>query len=204
MIPSHRILRCVLPALAGALVLARAAAARIDAADGTSFLREFGRSALAAGALADAAEREARLRVLYRGAFDAEAIAARVAGRAWRTAPPARRAAFAEGLERYIAKSIDARLARLGAAEFEVLMSEPEAEGLVVYSRVVQRGRGRSFNIQWRLVKDGAGFRIRDIAVEGISVTLHLRRLLAERVRTQDGTLDPLTAALAALVTDGE
>jgi phospholipid transport system substrate-binding protein len=187
---------------AGRLAAALAAAAALPAAadrprfaadDGTAFVREAAGAILRAAAAVgpSAGAREEGLRAVYRAAFDGEAIAARVAGPAWRGAEAARRAAFAGLLERYFARIVASRLAEFAGARIEVAMSEPDGAGLAVYSRIVARDGRHALNLRWRLAKHGADFRIHDIAVENVSVSLHLRRTL---LAGADGRGDPLGA----------
>jgi phospholipid transport system substrate-binding protein len=198
-----RFLRRAAAALASAAALPAAAErAHVEAIDGTAFVREVGGAML--GLPGDTAARESRLRAIYRAKFDAEAIAAGVAGRAWRGAPQGRRAAFTELLERYFATALAARLAEIAEAKFDVTMSEPEGDGLVVYSRIESRERSLAVNVRWRLTKHGGEFRIRDLVVENVSVALYLRRELRGADAVRDDGLDAMAERLASLIAGGK
>lgn len=194
-------------AFAGAAALpALAERPAFEADDGTAFVRDAGNEIfrLMNDRGSSAAAREAGLRAVYRARFAGDVLAARVAGSAWRGAPAAGRAHFAGLLERYFVASLTKRLSEIAGARLDVTMSEPEGGGLVIYSRVVGREPGREVNVRWRLAKHGADFRIHDVLIENISVSLHLRRVLRERRESRDDALGALAARLESLVAADE
>lgn len=176
----------------------------VESIDGTAFVRDAGSAilGLAGDIRLSASAREERLRAVYRATFDSDAFAARVAGRAWRGAPGARRTAFADLVERYFAKFVAARLGELAGARLEVIMSEPEGDALIVYSRIVREDRDLHVNVRWRLAARGGEFRIHDLAVESMSVTLRLRRTLLDCSAGCGDTLEVLAARLGSLLAD--
>jgi len=198
-----RLLGRLTAALVGAAALpASAERPRIDVADGTAFMRDVGGAMLRVigdGSL-NARAREDALRATYRAAFDGDALAARVAGPAWRGASAARRAEFARLLERYFAKVVAARLGDFAGARFEVAMSEPDGGGLTVYSWIAGRAGGPAVNLRWRLAKHGTGFRIHDVVVENVSVSLHVRRTLLDGADSRVDRLAALARRLEALL----
>jgi len=184
--------------LAVAILQFAAARARAEARDGTELVRAVGQAAFAllGDRSLNAPAREERLRALYREHFDGDGICAQVLGRAWRHATPAERRELADLVETYFAKLLATRLSEFSGSDFRVLLSEPDGDGVAVYSQLADQRQRKYLNIKWRLAKSGATYRIRDLVVENISVTLHQRREFAADIPEQGGNLAALKRAL--------
>lgn len=143
------------------------------------------------------AARETHFRGVYRAHFDNGAIAAAVAGPAWHRAGAGERERFARLFEDYVVKVYAGQFGGYNGERLEVRASEPDGEGALVTTSIVE-GRGdKLLELKWRLRTSADGLRIRDVLVQNISMTLQQRREFAAVLAQRGGTLDGLSAALS-------
>lgn len=184
------------------LLAAGAASAHSHIDDGRALIRGMGNNVFAVLGEPGRAKpaREARFRAIYRAHFDRAGIAAFVVGRPWRAANAAERDAIFDLFEIYAARFFAAHLADYAGAEFHVLFSAPDGDGVEVSSQIVDAKTRRNINVKWRLQKSGQGYAIRDVLIENISMSLSLRRELATLQRERGETVDGVIAVLRGLV----
>lgn len=141
-------------------------------------------------------EREARFRTLFQRHFNVRLIGRWVLGRPWRTATPAQRAAYMEVFETYIVKTYTVQLSDYGGDQLRVVGAEKDRGGVAVISHIEPRNkRDRPIVIRWRLHKAGGQLLVRDVIIDGISMSLNQRREFAS-VYAREGSVDGLIATL--------
>jgi phospholipid transport system substrate-binding protein len=143
------------------------------------------------------AQRAERMRAIYRAHFDHQAIGAAVMGRVWQEASPEQRTHFLQALESYVAYSYAAQLSDYAGERLVVQGSTADGDGVVVMSQIA-RAQGPA-NVTWRLRKAGNGFKIRDVAIENVSMTLTLRRELAAAAQSRGGGAEAMVAAMQGM-----
>jgi len=144
----------------------------------------------------DKAARESRFAAIYRANFDNPGIAAAVAGPAWLQGSAAQRDAFMAQFEAYVIKVYAGQFAGYNGEKLIVTGSEADGSGAMVTTQIADAESKRLIGIKWRLRPTASGLKVRDVVVENISMTLNQRREFAAVLRTRDGSLDGLTAAL--------
>ncbi len=199
------LLSSVLLVLAMMAALARAPNANEGANEGagegqeaTDFVRGFSDQAIAM--LSDESlDQEARIegfRQLLTSGFHLELIGRFVLGRHWRRASEAERAEFAQLFEDYLVASYAQKLSEYGGEKLVVQGVRPKGKsGAVVTSRVVPP-EGAPIQVEWRLRRDGEGWRVIDVVIEGVSMAVTHRSEFSSVIASRGGKIDGLLDAL--------
>ena len=129
---------------------------------------------------------------LFREHADIAAISKIAAGRYARVMSPSER----DQVKRYVANTIGQAFANyagwLRGERVEVTGSrESGNEKIVVFTRLIG---GSVDDIKWKLVRDGDGFRVLDVNIGGLWLSMQLRAMLSARLKQARGDV---TAALA-------
>lgn len=140
------------------------------------------------------AQREAKFREIYRANFDHPVIGRYVMGRAWAQASESERTEYLGLFETYIAKVYSAQLATYKGETFDVQGSEADGDGAVVNSRIVDKQR--TVEIKWRLRKTAGRLLVRDVIIEGLSMSLTQQREFASVFQARGGTPAGLIKAI--------
>ena len=141
-------------------------------------------------------EREARFRSLFQNHFNVRLIGRWVLGRPWRTATAAQRDAYLKVFETYIVKTYTIQLAGYGGDQLRVVGAEKDRGGVAVISQIEPKSRrNRPIVIRWRLHKTRGRLLVRDVVIDGISMSLNQRREFAS-VYAREGSVDGLIAIL--------
>ncbi len=150
----------------------------------------------------DRPTRENRFRAIYQRNFDTITIASWVMGQPWRTASEQQRSQYLQVFETYIVKVYTGQLANYSGEQLKILGSEPDNDGVVVLSALVDPQTQRRVDVKWRLRKSGSAFKVRDVVIENISMALNQRREFAAVYQQRGGTVDGLIAALREKVVE--
>lgn len=202
-----RALKAFLPACGLAALVSLAAvtgsAPAAAADDAGSFLVSFGEEA--AAELNDANltrdERAERFRALLNEAVDMQALVKFILGRYWRAASPEERIEFQNAFEEVALQRFlpmfEGGNTEFSTDGFEILDVRPAAKPAdqVFVHMQVRRADGTPVVLVWRLREVGEGYKILDIAVEGISMAMTLREEYGSVIR-QKGGVGPLVALL--------
>jgi len=117
--------------------------------DPASIVRDLGTRALAAMRNGDTAEVEQwRFRKLFHQYFDAEACARYALGPYWQNVTAQQQREYANRYEDYIVVVYSTLLAHFGGESFTVLRSQPNAEGVIVTSRI---NDAEPIEVDWQL-----------------------------------------------------
>ncbi len=147
----------------------------------------------------DKASREARFTLVYRASFDNAAIAAAVVGAPWQQASAPQRERFLGLFEAYVVKVYTGQFATYKGEQLVVLKSEPEGDGAIVTTQIVDPAApgARAIELKWRLRMTPNGLKVRDVMFENISMTLNQRREFGSVMQQRGGTLEGLIQALS-------
>jgi phospholipid transport system substrate-binding protein len=139
-----------------------------------------------------AAERQARFRQLFRNDFDCAGIARFVLGRYWRSATPAEQKEFLKLFEDYVVYVYTARLSDFEGEQFKISGSRPDQGGVIVSTDVITPGAPQPLKVDWRLVNDDGAYKISDVIVEGVSMTVTQRSEFASVIQRHGGQVQGL------------
>jgi phospholipid transport system substrate-binding protein len=155
--------------------------------------------------IADPVERRAAVRRLLEEGFDTPALARLSLGRFWRVATPDQRSEFQQLFEGFLVNLYSNSLERspgdppmVTGFAIDRVRAEPEREYAVLTH--FERPAGSPFRVEWRVEDDGSDLRVLDVAVEGISMIVLFRQMLAGAVHDGGGTMDGLLVRLRQMV----
>lgn len=153
----------------------------------------------AMNAIKDPATTEASKKALFKQIltqnFDMATIARFAAGKYWRQATPAQQQEYVGLYEKMIINVYTARFNRYSGQKFSVTGNRVDDSGdIVVSSEVV--GSGSPIMVDWRVRNKGAGYKIIDVMVEGVSMAVTQRNDFAGVIQQGGGTVDSLIAYL--------
>jgi phospholipid transport system substrate-binding protein len=122
------------------------------------------------------AERARRFRALLDQYFDVPTIARFVIGRYWRAATEAEQREYMGLFADMLTDMYAGRFAAYEGEQLRVTGSRTSTEGdIFVASDLARRGQGQPAKVDWILRRDGAGFKIVDVRVEGVSMAITQR-----------------------------
>lgn len=137
-----------------------------------------------------------RFRTLLHDGFDVPYIGRWVLGRYWNQATPAEQAEYQKLFERLIVDTYANRFVDYSGQTFKIAGTRPEAgEDTTVTTQII-RPDGPPINADWRVRKTGGGYRIIDVAVEGVSMGLTQRQEFASVIQGGGGQVAALIQAL--------
>ena len=127
--------------------------------------------------------------------FDLTGICRFVLGPYWRVASPAEqhkfRNLFAERLVRFYGR----QLAQSGGGDFVVFGSRPSADDVIVTSRII-RSQGAPIIVDWQLGVTNSHYKIKDVAIEGVSMALAQRSQIAALMARAGGQFGMVLATM--------
>jgi phospholipid transport system substrate-binding protein len=145
---------------------------------------------------ADPVERRNQFVQLFHEDFDVLGIARFVSGRFWRTASQGDQQEFLSLFDDYVVFVYTARLGDFGAGTFTILGSRSDDDGAIVSTAVSSPGITSPLKIDWRLVAHSGAYKISDVIVEGISMSVTQRSEFASVIQRNGGQLHSLIALM--------
>lgn len=122
------------------------------------------------------AEREDTFRRLLRNDFAMGKIGRFVVGMHWRTMSPRQQAEYQELFAEWVLQTYSARLGGYSGEQFTVLRTSPAGRrDVIVHTKIVKQDSRNGLNVDWRVRKLDAKYRIIDIYVEGVSMAVTQR-----------------------------
>jgi phospholipid transport system substrate-binding protein len=188
---------------AAVLVTAPRASAQAKAtSDPGQFLETLGHRAIQT--LSDPAvpmaTREDEFRVLFDEGFDVPTIAHFVLGRYGRQASAAQRAAFAKVFQEVIVQRFLPLFSGTTREFFVIARIQQDRKRphihTVTTKVIVDRSKGTTSDVLWRLGQREETFKILDVVVEGVSMAISLRSEYGSVLKQHRGDLDQLIAML--------
>jgi phospholipid transport system substrate-binding protein len=101
-----------------------------------------------------------------------------------------------KALEDYIVRIYSQRFNEYSGEQFKVLKTTPQGEEAFVNSQIIRPSGGPPVKVDWRLKKEGSGYKIVDVIIEGISMVTTQRDEFSAVIQRNGGQLDGLTKAL--------
>lgn len=196
-----RILKSTLPicvALVAALLISQAAvAAQTDAGE---FVKKLGNHAIRVLSVKDITdvERENRFRMLLRQGFDVQRIGRFVLGRYARGVKKAEIDEYNGLFEDLIVATYAARFAEYSGQEFIIKrVAKPKNRGdSIVMSEIRPSDGGPSIRIDWQVHGKTDDYKIVDVRVEGVSMSVTQREEFTAVIRKNGGKVDALLGVL--------
>jgi phospholipid transport system substrate-binding protein len=162
------------------------------------FIRALSKEAVTSltGSEVDSRGREQRFRELFTENFDVPRIAQFVLGLYWPRATPAQRTEYLKLFEDFIVKSYAKKFGEYSGEEFKtgqvVRMTATDS----VVSSQIKPGEKPPVRVDWRVRANDTKYKIVDVLVEGISMSVTHRDEFASVIRSQGGTVAGLIDAL--------
>lgn len=190
-------------ALAFAGFVATATPARADiAADAAKFVQGLGDKAIAV--VSDPKntpqQRQAVFRELLNANFDVPTIGRFVLGRYWNAASQPQKDEYQKLFESMIVNVYAERFSQYAGEKFKVTGGRPEGERDAVVSSQVLRPNGPPVNVAWRVRQKDANFKIIDVVVENVSMSVTQRSEFASVIESNGGRFDALLDALRSRI----
>ena len=143
------------------------------------------------------AEKQARFRKLFNDALDLDFIGKYVLGRYWRTATPQQRADFINTYRELNTKVWSERFDEFKGKNFEFKGTTPSSSaGQIFVNTIVPMEEGEPATVVWRVKQDGNNFKIIDIIIEKVSLTMANRNEYTAFIKNNGGNIDALIANL--------
>lgn len=191
--------RVLLGAVCATTVALSAPAAMAQATGADDFIRRAGQRAidsLTVRSISDA-ERGTRFRAILRESFDVPEIGRFVLGRYWRTATDQEKTEYLKLFEDFIVRAYANRFADYSGEMFRVLQVVDSTENdKLVSSEIVQPSGKPPIRLVWRVRGQPGGYKVVDVTVEGISMSVTQRDEFAAVIRSNGGTVAGLLDAL--------
>ncbi len=146
-------------------------------------------------------EREKRFRTLFTSNFDVPAIAKFVLGLYWRRATPEQRTEFVRLFEDFIVKSYAKQFGAYsgdGVVIKQTVKVSPTDS--LVMSTLRPHDAPQPVRVDWRVHDEDSSYKIRDVMVEGISMSVTHRDEFAAVIRNSGGHVQGLLDALRSKV----
>jgi phospholipid transport system substrate-binding protein len=166
--------------------------------DAASFIAEAGNSVLALARQQNLSQAEfkERLRAISVKDFDVPRIAQFVLGRYWRTISPTERQQFVDAFEGYMVQVYATRFRQYGGAQFKVIGQQVQGNTAIVTTEIAQSGGQPPAKVIWQVSKHPEGFKITDVAIEGISQAVTYRQEFSSVIEQHNGQVSALTEQL--------
>lgn len=164
-----------------------------------AFVKELGDKAIRLLTVSDIteAEREDRFRSLLREGFDVERIGRFVLGRYARRANPDMIKEYHALFEDLIVATYASRFSEYSGQKFEIRrVAEPKDTGDAIVMSQIVAGSGSPVRVDWQVHGAGNNYKIVDVRVEGVSMSVTQREEFATVIRRNDGKVDALLEAL--------
>lgn len=141
-------------------------------------------------------EREKRFRRLLLETFDLPAIARFTLGRYWRRATPEQRDEFVKLFEDFVVLAYSNRFRDLSGKKFEIKNVSKTGDHETLVASLIYLPGQAPVRVGWRVRNSGETFKIIDVTVEGISMSVTQRDEFATVIRQSGGQVAGLLRAL--------
>jgi phospholipid transport system substrate-binding protein len=140
-------------------------------------------------------EREQRFRHLLNEGFDIAHIARFVLGRYWRMASETERAEYLRLFEDFVVDSYAQRFGEYAGENLKVTNTRAAADDAIVFSDLL-RPNGPPVKVEWKLRREGSSFKIVDVIVEGVSMSITQRDDFSATIQRTGGKVEGLLSVL--------
>ena len=191
----------------GLLVVATVAprsASAVDEQAARAFIDDLGRRTISVLETPDLSYEEARqrFRALFLEGFDTQTIGRFVLGRYWRGASEAQRSTYQQLFEDMVVETYTRRFNEYSGESLRVEGSRPEGDNdAMVRSQIVSPNGGPPVAITWRVREQNGDFKIVDVVIEGISMSVTQRNEFSSIIQRNGGNIEALFDAMRANIT---
>ncbi|MCR9174875.1 MAG: ABC transporter substrate-binding protein [Alphaproteobacteria bacterium] len=142
-------------------------------------------------------EQRAEFSKLLDSFFDMPGIAEFLAGRYWRTASEDDRKAYFEAFHASIVNTYTNRFGDYSGQQLNVTGSREDGRFVLVNSEIVAPGgQTQPVKVDWRLLPVDGSFKVVDVVIEGVSMSVTQRQEYTALIQSNGGKLAALTEAL--------
>ena len=131
-------------------------------------------------------QRAERFRTLLTSDFDMPTIARFVLGRYWRVATPQERDEYVRLFQDYVVQIYASRFQGYNGEQLKVDAARRDDDGAIVSSSIL-RPSGPPVKVDWKLRGAAPGFKIVDVMVEGVSMSVTQRDDFAAAIQAHGG-----------------
>lgn len=180
------------------MVVAAPVFARADASAPEKFIHALADRALGlvTDSASDITSKRARFEELLTDTFDMEGIGRFLLGRYWRLATPEDREAYLKAFKESIVYTYTARFDEYSGQKLVVDGSRQDGQFTLVSSRIVEPKGGPDVKVEWRLIRQGDDFKVADVVIEGVSMSVTQRQEYASVIQSNGGEVKALIKAL--------
>ena len=125
-----------------------------------------------------------------------EGIGRFLLGRYWRMASPEDREAYLKAFNESIVYTYTARFDEYSGQRLVVDGSREDGQFVLVNTRLVDPKGGPDVRVEWRLIRQGDGFKVADVVIEGVSMSVTQRQEYASVIQSGGGEVKALIKAL--------
>jgi phospholipid transport system substrate-binding protein len=161
--------------------------------DPTAFINNLGSQLQVVAIEPSSVQRQPGFRQLLEEDFDVPGISRFVLGRFWRVFTPSEQQQFVCYFENYVVLTFSDRLAGIAAdgAVFKVTGSRPDVDGVIVFSQISRRA-GQAIRVDWHLTASAGAYKVSDVVIDSVSMTLSGRSDLEGVVERNGGRPDSI------------
>jgi len=180
-----------------ALIAGPTSVARADSKAG-GFIEEFANKAiaLASDKQSAATDRRARFGDLLDVYFDMPAIGRFLLGRYWRTTSSEEQDAYLKAFTDNIVYTYSRRFDDYTGQTLVVDDTRQDGRFDIVSSRIIDPNSNQEFRLEWRLIGGDDGYKIVDVVIEGVSMSVTQRQEYASVIQSNGGKVQALIDAL--------
>jgi phospholipid transport system substrate-binding protein len=133
-------------------------------------------------------DRARQFRDLLDHDFDMTRIARFVLGRYWNQAGDEEKQQFQKLFEEYVVRVYAQRFGDYSGETVKITGTRPESEtNTLVQSQIIRTNGAPPAKVDWRVRKDGGGFKIVDVDVEGVSMIVTQREEFSSVIQRSGG-----------------
>lgn len=137
--------------------------------------------------------RQEKFRVVLRENFNIKSIAKFVIARYWRTLNEAQKDEFISLFENTLVENYSAQFNNYSNETLKVTnQQETKDGGFIIQSQVIRPAGGPPLNVDWKVFERKDGFKIYDIIVNGVSLSITQRSLYASTIQSNNNDINKL------------
>jgi phospholipid transport system substrate-binding protein len=162
------------------------------------FVDKLAERAIAALTVKDITEKERskRFHALLIGSFDVPAIGRFALGKYWREASEPQKIEYLKLFETMIVATYASRFGEYSGETVKMTEARVDDPKLITVLSEVSKPGAQPVRVDWRVLTEDDKYRIVDVVVEGISMSLTQRNDFAAVIQRNGGTIDGLLVAL--------
>jgi phospholipid transport system substrate-binding protein len=142
------------------------------------------------------AETTARFRTLLQKAFDLKSIGRFELGPYWNTATEQERTDYQQAFENMIVNAYALRFRDYSGASFKAGRSIPQGKDTQVDSQITPQTGAPPIDVSWKIRPENGGYKIVDVAVEGVSMGNTEKAEFASIIERNGGKVQALIDAM--------